>query len=112
MIRLALWFFFISVFAHYSCVRTGGLHFDMTWFSFIFPNTALVTATLAVGKAFDVHAIQVVGTAMAVLLTCVWIFVMLMMGRSIWKKQLLWPQDEKEEEENPPPSPMGSSTQR
>lgn len=36
---LAIWFFIVSVGAHYSCVRDGSLTFAMTWYSYIFPNT-------------------------------------------------------------------------
>ena len=36
---LALWFFLVSVFAHYSTVRHGRWEFAMTWYSYVFPNT-------------------------------------------------------------------------
>lgn len=36
---LALWFFIVSVGAHYSCVRDRKMTFAMTWYSYIFPNT-------------------------------------------------------------------------
>ena len=35
---LAFWFFFVSVGAHWTCVRDK-MSFAMTWYSFIFPNT-------------------------------------------------------------------------
>lgn len=89
--RLALWFFLISLIAHYSCFSSTAFQYDLTWFSFVFPNTALVTATLAVGKAFDIHAVRVIGTVMAVFLVLVWIFVVGMTIRAIWLKRILWP---------------------
>jgi tellurite resistance protein TehA-like permease len=60
-------------------------------FSFVFPNTAMVTATQAIGKAFDASAIQVFGTVLACILIVVWIFVFGMMIRAFWLKRLLWP---------------------
>lgn len=90
--RLTVWFFLISLFAHVSCVKLGPLQFRMTWYSFVFPNTALVTATLAVGDAFASTAIQIIGTALAVILILVWLFVFGMMIRAIYMKQILWPQ--------------------
>lgn len=60
-------------------------------FSFVFPNTALVTATLAIGKSLDSHAIQIFGTVLACILIVVWLFVWAMMIRALWLKRLLWP---------------------
>ncbi|KAL8825288.1 MAG: hypothetical protein Q9170_007854, partial [Blastenia crenularia] len=90
---LAFWFFFVSVGAHWTCARSkGGMAFGMNWFSFIFPNTALVTATFAVGKAFRSRSIQIIGCVMTVLLVIAWFLVFGMMMRAIKKKQILWPQ--------------------
>ena len=36
---LAFWFLFVSIGAHWSCVRDGRMTFAMTWYSYIFPNT-------------------------------------------------------------------------
>ena len=90
---LAVWFFFVSVGAHWSCVRPSkGLEFGLTWWSFIFPNTALTTATFAVGKAFESKAIRVIGCVMTVCLLIAWFIVFGMMIRGIVLKQILWPQ--------------------
>jgi len=90
--RLTVWFFLISAFAHVPGITRGRLQFSMTWYSFIFPNTALVTATLAVGKSFASRAIQIVGTTLAVILIVVWLVIFGMMIRAIYRKQILWPQ--------------------
>ena len=86
-----MWFFFVSVGAHYSCVR-GNMLFAMNWFSFVFPNTALATATFAIGKAFDSSTIEIVGCVMTCLLILTWFFVVFMMFRAIYLRQILWPQ--------------------
>jgi len=96
---LTLWFFFVSVGAHWSCVGHESMTFGMTWFSFVFPNTALITATFAVGKAFDSKAIQIVGCVMTPILIFVWFLVFGMMIRAIILKQILWPQKGEDKDE-------------
>lgn len=71
----------------------------MTWFSFVFPNTALITATFAIGKAFDCFAIQVAGCVMTCVLILVWMFVFGMMIRAIVLKRILWPQRQEDRDE-------------
>ena len=95
---LALWFFLVSLMAHWSCVK-GRMHFAMTWYSFIFPNTALITATFAIGKAFNARAIQIVGCVMTIMLICMWFFVVFMMIRAIKHHQILWPQQGEDKDE-------------
>ncbi|KAF7509234.1 hypothetical protein GJ744_008294 [Endocarpon pusillum] len=95
---LAVWFFLIAVGAHYSCVR-GNMSFAMNWFSFIFPNTALITATFAVAKAFNSPAINIIGSVMTCLLILAWFFVVFMMFRAIYLKQILWPQKGEDRDE-------------
>ena len=97
---LALWFFFISVGAHWSFVHKDHLlDFKMTWFSYVFPNTALVTATFAIGKAFDIRAIQILACVMTSILVALWFGVVGMMIRAIFLKQILWPQKGEDRDE-------------
>lgn len=102
---LAIWFFLVSVGAHWSCAVDGKLDFAMTWYSFVFPNTALTTATFAVGKMLGknedggVRAIGILGCAMTVALVMTWCFVFGMMLRAVWMKQILWPQKQEDRDE-------------
>ena len=96
---LAFWFFFISVGAHWSCVGPKKMVFTMTWYSYVFPNTALVTSTFAIGKAFDSKRIQVIGCVMTPILILTWFFVVGMMIRAIVLKQILWPQKGEDKDE-------------
>lgn len=80
----------------------------MTWYSFVFPNTALVTATFAVGKAFNSVGIQIVGCVMTVVVIGVWVFVFVMMVRAIYLKQILWPQKGEDRDEGGWTSHTGS----
>lgn len=70
------------------------VNFQMTFFSFVFPNTAFVTATYQIGRAFDCKPIEIVGCVMAGLLIVVWAVVFSMMVRCVWNRQLLWPKED------------------
>jgi tellurite resistance protein TehA-like permease len=71
----------------------------MTWFSFIFPNTALITATFAIGDAFSCKAINIVGCVAVFPLLLMYIFVCYMMVRAIITRQILWPQKGEDRDE-------------
>ena len=99
---LAIWFFIVSVGAHWTYAKHSHRHkleFSMTYFSFIFPNTALITATFAVGKAFSSSAILWVGCVASILLVALWIFVFTSMIRAIVLKHILWPQKQDDRDE-------------
>ncbi|KAB8339325.1 hypothetical protein FH972_022258 [Carpinus fangiana] len=94
---LAVWFFIVSIGAHWSCIGSNKLHFAMTWNAFIFPNTALTSATFAVAKGLDgVLALEVIGCTLTCILVGVWLIVMTMMVRAVLRKQLLWPQKQED----------------
>lgn len=104
---LCLWFFIVSVGSHWRIISTRNdprhhIRFDMTWYSFVFPNTAMVTATHAIAKAFDSKALRVLGTVASGLLVLVWVYVFGMMIRAFWKRRLLWPDPP---EQTPSPKP-------
>ena len=89
---LALWFFFISLLSNLVCLRQKHhMPFAMTWFSFIFPQTALISATFRIGHAFDVRAIRIIGCVMTGCSILVWLIVVGMMARAILNRQILWP---------------------
>lgn len=97
---LALWFFFISVGAHWSCARRGKMDFAMTWYSFVFPNTALTTSTFAVARALNGNrAIRYVGCTMTIALIMMWMFVVTMNIRAVLIHQVLWPQKQEDRTE-------------
>ena len=96
---LALWFFFVSLGSHWSTFSGDRMTFGMTWYSFVFPQTALITATFAIGKAFGSRVIQIIGCVMTPILILVWMFVFAMMIRAIILKQILWPQKGEDKDE-------------
>lgn len=95
-----MWFFFIALAAHWSTIlHRSSLAFSMTWYSFIFPNTALVTATFAIGRAFHAPEIQIVGCDMTGILILVWMFIFAMMLRAVVLKHISWPQKGEDKDE-------------
>ena len=93
---VAIWFFLISVGAHLSLLVPGRREsrraaFDMTWYTFVFPNTALVTATLAIGKSLHSRPIEIIGIILAIALVATWMFVFVSMVRAVLRKKILWP---------------------
>jgi len=118
---LSIWFFLVSVGSLWKYFRPdhkGKLPFQMTWFSFVFPNTALVrpsfpcvnhanavyspsrrsadvgrflpqvTATEALGMAIDSAGLQILGCILAGCIIFVWIFVFSSMVRCLWRREL------------------------
>ena len=79
--------------------RGGSLSFGMTWFSFVFPNTALITATFAIAKAFQSRAIAIVGCVATCGLIVVWVVVLVAMVHAIATKRILWPQKGEDRDE-------------
>lgn len=98
-LRLAIFFFFIATFAHLSAIGPGRMIFSMGWFSFVFPNTALITATFAIGKAFSCEPINIIGCVMTILLILMYIFVFYMMIRAVRLRHILWPQKGEDKDE-------------
>ncbi|KAK8905770.1 hypothetical protein QC760_11259 [Botrytis cinerea] len=92
---LCLWFCLISIGAHWQVMQPHHpehhISADMTWNSFVFPNTALATATMQIGKAFGSNAIRIAGTVISVILVVVWLGVLFMLVRAIFLKRLLMP---------------------
>ncbi|KAK2018940.1 C4-dicarboxylate transporter/malic acid transporter [Colletotrichum eremochloae] len=91
---LSLWFFIVSVGSLWKVLwPKKKMSFQMTWWSFVFPNTALITATTALGKVFQNKGLQISGCVMAACLIIVWFIVFGSMIRSLCRKELLWPKD-------------------
>jgi hypothetical protein len=60
-------------------------------YSFVFPNTGLVTASLAIGISLESEPIKIFGTVLAALVVIVWVVVFLLMIQALWERTLLWP---------------------
>lgn len=56
---LALWFFLVSLFAHWSTFRHARWHFAMTWYSYVFPNTGeYQSCSLSASQSCSVSILQ------------------------------------------------------
>ncbi|WDK09863.1 C4-dicarboxylate transporter/malic acid transporter [Colletotrichum graminicola] len=63
---LSLWFFIVSVGSLWKVIwPKKKMSFQMNWWSFVFPNTALITATTSLGKVFENRGLQISGCVMA-----------------------------------------------
>lgn len=92
---LCVWFFLVSVGSLWKYIIPGHrLPFQVTWFSFVFPNTALVNATLQLANALDSHALVLLGCVIAAALVFVWLIIFGTMLNCLWKRELLWPKEE------------------
>lgn len=87
---LALWFFLVSAAANIGTAGARRLHFGLAWWGYVFPNTAFVQATFAIGEALHSHALQVVGTALAGALVVAWACVAGMTLRAVVRREVLW----------------------
>ncbi|CAK1360111.1 unnamed protein product [Cercospora beticola] len=96
---LAFWFFIVSVGAHWNCIQRGRMTFAMTFYSYVFPQTALTTATFYIALALDNRPIRILGCAMAILVIIAWIVVFVMMIRAVINKDILWPQKQEDKDE-------------
>lgn len=99
---LALWFFFVSVISNIIPLwkhKENKIPFAMTWYSYIFPQTALTTATFRIAIAFEIRALNIIGCVMTGLVVAMWFFVVVTMFRAIWLKQILWPEKGEDKEE-------------
>jgi tellurite resistance protein TehA-like permease len=76
----------------------------MTFYSFVFPNTALITATQAIGKALSSRPLQIVGTVLAGVLVLIWFLVFGAMVRALVLRRLLWPENENTDDRRKEPA--------
>lgn len=104
----AIWFFVLSVFGQWRLLhlrrrrrrsnsgiqsesKNTRIKFDVTFFAYVFPNSALVSATHMVGQAFENDVVEILGTVLGVSLIVVWIVVFGKMVWGVWRRRLLWP---------------------
>lgn len=92
---LSLWFFLVSVGSFWKYYKPDRkMPFQMTWWSFVFPNTALITATEAMAKALDSSGLKVLSCVLAGCLVIVWAGVFYAMLSCLRHRKLLWPKDD------------------
>lgn len=87
---LTIWFFVLSVGGQWR-LFSRETRFDISFFAFVFPTSALVSSTHAVGKAFGSHQLQVIGYVFSVMLVLAYLTIVGKTMVAVYKKKLLWP---------------------
>lgn len=91
---LTIWFFIVSVGSLHKYVRKGyAMPFQMNWWSFVFPNTAMVSSTFALAKALDNEALRIVGCVKTGILILVWLGVFIRMLKGLWDRDIMFPKE-------------------
>lgn len=73
----------------------------MSWYGFVFPNTALTAATFNVAEVLGRNlALEVVGCVMTCALVFVWSIVLGMNVRAVALGQVLWPEKGEDRDED------------
>ncbi|KAH9892238.1 voltage-dependent anion channel-domain-containing protein [Xylariomycetidae sp. FL2044] len=78
---LSLWFFSIAAIANLAVRRQ--ISFHLNWYAYVFPNVGFTIAVISIGKALRSTGVMAVGSAMTVLLVCMWLFVVTHHARAV-----------------------------
>lgn len=94
---VSAWFFSITVLCILICFRD--LTFHLTWWSFIFPNTGFILATIEIGNELGSNAIAVVCSVLTVFIVFIYLLVGICHIRAIYRGEILWPGKDEDKEE-------------
>ena len=72
-------------------VRIAAEPCSQTWWSFVFPNTGFIIATIDIGTAINSRAMLWVSSVATVLQVGMWLLVFVANARAVVKKQVLYP---------------------
>ena len=86
---IAIWFSALSTVSIVHSVRK--MSFALQWWSFIFPNAGLASATIQVGQALDSKPIKLAATVITIMLVPLWFMIAIAHVRAIWLRQILAP---------------------
>jgi tellurite resistance protein TehA-like permease len=87
----AFWFFAIALVSVLHGVFKEGMSFHLVWWAFVFPNVGFTICTISIGNTMMSQGILWLGSAMTILVIVVWLFVLVMHARAVWRKDILWP---------------------
>jgi tellurite resistance protein TehA-like permease len=85
---LAFWFCALSTVSVLFGIRQ--MRFNLTWWSFIFPNAGLTIAAIRIGNALGSAAIGYVCSAATIVIVIVWLAVAVVNVWAVWKRKILW----------------------
>ena len=75
------------------------MHFDLTWWSFIFPNAGLTIAAIQIANVLDSDGIRGVCSAATIVLCIAWLVVAGFHVRAVVRKEVLYPGMDEDEED-------------
>ena len=86
---IAIWFSALSTVSVFHSIKK--MSFALQWWSFIFPNVGLATATIRIGEALNSKPIKIAGSVVTVIMIPLWFMCIICQGRAIWNRELLAP---------------------
>lgn len=86
---LSFWFFCGAVVA----VAAGmpDRRFNLSWWSFVFPNVGFVISTIRMGTALGSRGMLWFGTVLTVGLVLAWVFIAWRCVRAVYRREIVWP---------------------
>ncbi|KAF2661316.1 hypothetical protein K491DRAFT_647624 [Lophiostoma macrostomum CBS 122681] len=67
------------------------MRFTMAWWGFVFPNVGFTVATVEIGKELGSEAVLWVGSVMTALLVLVWLAMVGVCVRAVWRGRVVFP---------------------
>lgn len=86
---LSFWFFCGAVVA--VAVGMPDRRFNLSWWSFVFPNVGFVISTIRMGTALGSRGMLWFGTVLTVGLVLAWVFIAWRCVRAVYKREIVWP---------------------
>ena len=89
LFMLAFWLFAIALLATIEAIPRNGFH--LNWYAYIFPNVGFTIATIDIGERLESRPIQLLGSAMVVILFLLWMLIVVCHIRAVVKRKICWP---------------------
>ncbi|KAI9832024.1 MAG: hypothetical protein M1819_004568 [Sarea resinae] len=86
---LAFWWFAMALVG--VLYRANEMSFHLSCYSFVFPNTGFIIATINIGKALGSDAILWLTSVLTILLVITYLGVAFCHIRALWRRKILWP---------------------
>lgn len=92
-------FFNLSLATVSIIVGIRKLRFDLTWWSFIFPNAGFTIALIQIANVLDSDGLRGVCAAFTIVLCTTWLVVAVMHVLALVRKEILYPGMDEDEED-------------
>ncbi|OAQ57540.1 malic acid transport protein [Pochonia chlamydosporia 170] len=85
---VSLWWFGIAVVAVVQAVPN---YFHLGWWAMVFPNTGFILATISIGKELNNDGVLWFGTALSIMLGCMYFFVLFFNIKAVITQDIMYP---------------------